>query len=147
MTIEPSSSADFPHAITERLRFGDTDQQGHINNAVFAVMFESGRVDFLYDAARGLPPQSTQFVIAEITIKFLREMMFPGDVVVASGVSRLGRSSMGLHQALFVGDQCMATADSVIVLTDPATRKSTPIPETARATLEPLLLSQPEPAQ
>ena len=133
--------SDFPHHITERLRFGDTDQQGHINNAVFATMFESGRVDFLYDPARGLPPDGMHFVIAEITIRFVAEMMFPGDVVVASGVLRIGRSSIGLRQALFVDDECTATADSVIVLTDPASRRSTAIPDDARATLERLSLT------
>lgn len=133
--------SDFPHRITERLRFGDTDQQGHINNAVFATMFESGRVDFLYDPQRGLPPTGAQFVIAEITIRFVAEMMFPGDVVVASGVSRIGRSSIGLNQALFVDDVCTATADSVIVLTDPTSRRSTPIPDEARTTLERLMIT------
>lgn len=146
MVMHPMSSTDFPHTITERLRFGDTDQQGHINNAVFAVMFESGRVDFLYDPARNLPPGQTQFVIAELTIRFLREMMFPGDVVVASGLSRMGRSSFGLHQALFVDDQCMATADSVIVLTDPQSRKSSPLPQEARDTLGRLMLPQTAPS-
>lgn len=128
----PRSQAAYPHCITERLRFGDTDMQGHINNAVFAVLFESGRVAFLYDPSHGLPPDGTQFVIAELTVRFERELMFPGDVVVASGVARIGNSSLTLTQALFADSQRVATAESVIVLTDLATRRSTPLPDAAR---------------
>ena len=144
MTAKPPLAlpADFPHRITERLRFGDTDQQGHVNNAVFTTLFESGRVAFLYDPERGLPPDGTQFVIAEITIRFLDEMWFPGDVVVASAVARLGRSSIGLKQALFFEERCVATADSVIVLTDPTTRRSTALPDQARAVLGALAIPQ-----
>lgn len=134
----PRSPSAYPHQITERLRFGDTDMQGHVNNAVFATLFESGRVAFLYDPEHGLPPEGTQFVIAELTVRFERELMFPGDVLVASGVSRIGNTSMTLGQALFAGDQCVATAHSVIVLTDLKTRKSTPLPDAARARFEAL---------
>jgi len=133
-------SADFPHHVVERLRFGDTDQQGHINNAVFATLFESGRVAFLYDVDKGLPPAGSQFVIAQLTIRFLGEMRFPGEVIVASGVSRIGNSSVTLSQALFVGDACTATADSVIVLTDLESRRSTPLTAPVRAHFEALAI-------
>lgn len=132
----PSQSAGFPHHIVERLRFSDTDRQGHINNAVFATLFESGRVAFLYDADRDLPPAGTQFVIAQLTIRFLGEMRFPGDVIVASGVSRIGTSSVTLSQALFVGDVRTATADSAIVLIDDESRRSTSLPDTVRSHFE-----------
>jgi len=134
----PPGQAAYPHQITERLRFGDTDMQGHINNAVFATLFESGRVAFLYDPGHGLPPEGTQFVIAELTVRFERELMFPGDVVVASGVSRIGNTSLTLTQALFAGNERVAGAESVIVLTDLATRRSTPLPDAARARFEDL---------
>lgn len=137
---DPPSQAAYPHQITERLRFGDTDMQGHINNAVFATLFESGRVAFLYDPEHGLPPDGTQFVIAELTVRFERELMFPGDVVVASAVGRIGKSSLTLTQALFAGDERVASADSVIVLTDLSTRRSTPLPEAARNRFEALAI-------
>ena len=39
--------SDFPFHTREKLRYGDTDRQGHVNNAVFATFFETGRVDML----------------------------------------------------------------------------------------------------
>ena len=131
---------DFPHRITERLRFGDTDQQGHVNNAVFATLFESGRVDFLYDPANGLPPAGTQFVIAEITIRFLAEITFPGTVDVASAITRIGNSSAAIRQALFFKGSCVATADSAIVLTDHSTRRATPLPDSVRTRFGTLMM-------
>lgn len=145
-TSAPPDPNRFPHHVTERLRFGDTDQQGHINNAVFATLFESGRVAFLYDRARGLPPQGTQFVIAQLTIRFMGEMTFPGEVLVASGISRIGKSSVTLAQALFLDGACTATAESVIVLTDAEARRSTPLPEEARALFATLAVEPAPPA-
>ena len=39
---------------TDILRFSDTDANGHINNAAFAVFCESGRVGFLHDQFRAV---------------------------------------------------------------------------------------------
>ena len=35
---------DYPHRVNDIIRYGDLDPQGHVNNAVFATYFESGRV-------------------------------------------------------------------------------------------------------
>jgi acyl-CoA thioester hydrolase len=52
----------------------------------------------------------------------------------------VGRSSLTVAQGLFVGDACAATAETVIVMTDVATRRSTPLPEDLRARLTDLSL-------
>lgn len=131
---------EFPIQTVEKLRFGDTDSQGHINNAVFATLFESGRVAFLYDPANAMPPSGHQFVIAEITIKFMDEMTYPGDVTISTGVTRIGNSSFALFQLLTKDDRICAQARSVIVLTDRRTRKSAPLPDQTRARLTQLLI-------
>lgn len=46
-TLEPTSIDDFPFRTYEKLRYVDTDRQGHVNNAVFASMLETGRVELL----------------------------------------------------------------------------------------------------
>ncbi len=119
----------YPVQVTEKLRYGDTDRQGHVNNAVFATLCESGRCAFLYDPDRPLATEQLQFVIAQLTINFLDEMNWPGTVIVGTGVSRIGRSSFGLVQSLFVDETCVALCDSVLVTMDVETRKSTPLTE------------------
>ena len=48
---------DFPHRVTDIIRYADLDPQGHVNNAVFATYFESGRVAMFRnpDLGIGLP--------------------------------------------------------------------------------------------
>jgi acyl-CoA thioester hydrolase len=117
---------DFPHRTVETIRFGDLDRQNHVNNAVFSTFLESGRVIILYGKEYGLTVPGTSFVLARIAIDFLGEMHWPGEVEIGTAVSRVGNSSIGLEQALFVDGVCVATAENVLVLVDNATRKPRP---------------------
>ena len=57
-------SGSFPVITTDKIRYADTDRQGHVNNAVFSTFLETGRVELLYsDEARSLGDNTT-FVIA-----------------------------------------------------------------------------------
>lgn len=136
---EQRTLTDYPAQITEKLRYADTDRQGHINNAVFATLFESGRVSFLYDPACPLAPIGSQFVIAKLSISFLDELNWPGDVSIGTGVERLGNSSFNLIQGVFYNNRCVATADSVMVLMNEVTRKSTALQDATRDALESLI--------
>jgi acyl-CoA thioester hydrolase len=119
----PPRPEDFPHRTVETIRFGDLDRQNHINNAVFATYFESGRVIILYGEEYGLIVPGASFVLARIAIDFLGEMHWPGDVEIGTAIARVGNSSIGLDQALFVKGVCVATAENTLVLVDKATRK------------------------
>jgi acyl-CoA thioester hydrolase len=119
---------DFPHRTVETIRFGDLDRQNHVNNAVFATHFESGRVIILYGPEYGLIVPDASFVLARLAIDFLGEMHWPGHVEIGSAISRVGTSSIGIDQALFVDGVCVATAENVLVLVDKATRKPKPFP-------------------
>ena len=122
----PPRPQDFPHRTVETIRFGDLDRQNHVNNAVFSTFLESGRVIILYGEEYGLTVPGTSFVLAQISIDFLGEMHWPGEVEIGTAVSRVGNSSIGLYQALFVDGRCVATADNTLVLIDKATRKPRP---------------------
>jgi acyl-CoA thioester hydrolase len=134
----PPATERSAYAIWEAvtLRYGDTDRQGHINNAVYATFCESGRVAFLYDAKLGLRSDGANFVIARLELDFRAELYYPGIVDIGTRVLSVGRSSFRIGQGIFKGDLCAATAECVMVLMDDATRKSTPLPPQARAWLE-----------
>lgn len=36
---------DFPRRTFDKVRYADTDRQGHVNNTAFSSFFETGRVD------------------------------------------------------------------------------------------------------
>lgn len=125
---------------TEKLRYCDTDRQGHINNSVFAQLCEAGRVAFLYDPDSPVAPPGTAFVIARLVLDYRKELNWPGTVDVGTAVSAIGNSSFRLVQGLFGGEGCAATSEAVIVLMDEATRRSTPLPADLRDRLAAVML-------
>src|SRR5580658_7445207 len=130
------ADADFHRPWTKDVvRYADTDRQGHVNNAVFATFIESGRAAILYDPAKPLAPAGASFFSARLLVDFLAEIRWPADVAIGTSVLRIGRSSVTLGQGLFVDNRCVATAETVIVLMDDATRKSRPFPDETRAEL------------
>ncbi len=137
-TVCDTNRGFYRHFTAVNLRYGDTDRQGHINNAVYCTLFESGRVDFLFkpDGSHVAGSSSDySFVIARIALDYLREMKFPGTVQIGSRVLSMGRSSFTVGQAIFMGDVCYSTAESVIVLVDEKTKKSAPLTDNLRNVL------------
>jgi acyl-CoA thioester hydrolase len=125
---------DYPIHSAEKLRFADTDCNGHISNAVFAVCCQNARMELLHDPSRVPLPVDAQFVIARLEIDFLGEMLWPGTVVIGTRCDHVGRSSLMMEQALFVDGRCAASARSTVVLMDRATRRARFLPpETASA--------------
>lgn len=111
----PPTLDQFPLQAHEKLRYADTDRQGHVNNAVFATMLETGRVELLYNPDRPLAELGCSFVIARLSLDFLAEIRWPGRVDIGTRIAAIGRSSATLDQALFQDGACVATATTVIV--------------------------------
>lgn len=118
------SIGDFPGRALDKIRYGDTDRQGHVNNAVFATFLETGRVELLHLGQHPVADEGCSFVIAHLGVDFRAEILWPGDVVIGTRVTKVGSSSIRLTQALFQGDTCNATAETVIVHIDQTTKKS-----------------------
>jgi YbgC/YbaW family acyl-CoA thioester hydrolase len=137
---------DFPLRTFDKLRFGDTDRQGHVNNAVFATLLESGRVEMLYGGPTALSDPGCAFVIARLELDFIDEMMWPGHIDIGTRVHSIGRSSVRLEQALFQDSRLMAWSESVVVQVNQETRKPQALSEAAIARLQPLVASTPAPA-
>lgn len=134
-TTDLTDRAIFRFWSREMCRYGDTDRQGHVNNAAFATFCETGRVLFLYDDAAPLAPPGCAFVIARLELDFRAELQWRDVVEIGTVPLAIGRSSFTLGQGLFAGARCVATARSVLVLMDEATRRPTPMPEELRARL------------
>jgi acyl-CoA thioester hydrolase len=137
--LEQTTIDDFPLRTYEKLRYVDTDRQGHVNNAVFASMLETGRVELLYNPDRPLADQKGSFVIARLSLDLHAEINWPGRVDIGTRVGRIGRSSITLEQGLFQNGQRAATATTVIVHVNETTRRSQAFSDVARQAFEPLL--------
>jgi acyl-CoA thioester hydrolase len=142
----PDSDRHAPPPATERgayaswardkLRLGDTDRQGHVNNAVFATFAETGRIEFMRDETLKLDRDNLGFVVARVEIDFRAELHWPGAVDIGTRLVSVGRTSWRMEHGMFAGERCVATAVSVMVTIDRATRRPTPLPEQLRTWLE-----------
>ena len=78
---------DFPFVTYDKLRYNDTDRQGHVNNAIFSTYLETGRVEIFYQDPEVML-DGCEFVIARVTLDFLGEIRWPGEIKVASAPAR-----------------------------------------------------------
>lgn len=127
---------DFPLQTYDKVRYADTDRQGHVNNALFSTFLETGRVEFMSDAAKGMLLDNCEFVIANSNLNLLGEITWPGTVDIATQVIKIGNSSVSLFQRLFQHGYCVATADTVIVQMNETSRKSQALSDYARSVFE-----------
>ncbi|MEL6656338.1 MAG: thioesterase family protein [Bacteroidota bacterium] len=134
--MEKSTLQDFPLHAVDKIRYSDTDRQGHVNNAVFATFLETGRVNIIYNPDFPILAAGASFVIASLQLNFLREINWPGQVEIGTGIAKVGNSSIRLVQHIFQNDQCVATSESVIVQVDDETGSSLALTAGARETLE-----------
>ncbi len=119
----------------DTVRFSDMDRYRHINNVATATYCETGRVEF----AESLMPGSTSgkdtgWVILRLTVNFLAQAHYPGDVEIGTRVDRVGRSSCDIGQGLFKDGVCFATSEAVLVWLDLKDGgRPVPIPDDLRA--------------
>ncbi|WP_159953119.1 thioesterase family protein [Rhizobium sp. 18065] len=126
---------DFPCRSYDKLRYGDTDRQGHVNNAVFATFLETGRVEMIYASDEPLLEDGFSFVVAKLEINYLAEILWPGTVDIGTRIVKVGRSSVTMQQAVFQNGVCCASAETVVVHFDQATRKSHAFSDAQKARL------------
>ena len=131
--------ADFPYRLTDNVRFADLDPNQHVNNAVYASYFETGRVTLVKDRSYGLMPDGLTWIMVRLDIHFRAELRWPGTIEMGLGVSRFGRTSVTFDQVVFSQGRCVASAQAVTVLIDEATRKPTPLTPGIIAKFQPWL--------
>jgi acyl-CoA thioester hydrolase len=124
---------DFPYRLTDNVRYADLDPNQHVNNAVYATYFETGRVTLMKDRAYGLVPPGVTWIMVRLDIHFRAELRWPGEIAMGLGVSRFGRTSVTFDQVVFSQGKCVASAQSVSVLIEERARTPTPLtPEIVR---------------
>ena len=128
--------SDYATWAMDTIRFADTDKLGHVNNAAFSTFLETGRTHFLLDPEKPLNTSGVSFVIARLILDFKAEMHWPGEAHIGTRCKSIGRSSFVLEQVILQNDTVAALAETVMVMFDETTRKSTPLPNLAIARLK-----------
>jgi len=129
--------ANYPHQVRDLVRFRDMDAQGHVNNSVYSTYFETGRVAMFRDPDLSIGVANATFVLARAEIDFLRELRWPGDLIVGTALKEFRRRSFVVAQALFASETCVATGDFTMVTLDKASRKPIELPKEVIARLKP----------
>src|SRR3954454_21139101 len=134
MTASTDTSAmpileDFPYRLTDNVRFADLDPNSHVNNAVYATYFETGRVTLMKHPRFGLMPDGLAWIMVRLDIHFRAELKWPNLIEMGLGVSRFVRTSLTFDQVVFSEGRCVASSQSVSVLIDETTRRPVPLTE------------------
>lgn len=139
--IDPTDRALYRDWTEVTIRYADIDPNNHVNNGAINQFFEDGRVDLRQGHMTALPSGVlTGFALVKFSASYHATLHYPGKVEVGTAVTRVGRSSYELTQAIFQGGRCAATAEVVTVHIDPEAGRSTPLPDAVREILQSLLV-------
>lgn len=111
------------------IRFSDQDSMGHVNNVAIAQYVEAARTMLIQRLLDRFQHPGLDFILARVVIDYKRELHYPGTIDVGARLIRLGSKSLTSGYGVFLGDDCVATAESVNVFYDMNTRKSVVPPE------------------
>ena len=117
-------------------RVSDNDGYGHLNAIRIGHYYEEARASF-YKGLGDLQ-KHPRVLVAELKIRYLGEGFWPGTVLVATGIVRIGSSSFVMGQGLWQGDRCIGLCDTVLV--HAAEGGSSPLPTSFRRQLEQRLM-------
>lgn len=132
--------AGYPIVLPIPIQWGDLDAYGHVNNVVYMRWFEHARC--VYGDKVGVEVVSRETgigaLVASVSCKYLRQMTFPGDVLVGVRITRLSIGSVSLECCIADASTkvpvAQATCDAVLY--DYALGQPVPVPERIRLAVE-----------
>jgi acyl-CoA thioester hydrolase len=142
MRLKEMSLASFPFITFDKIRYRDTDRQGHVNNAVFGTYFETGRVELLYNKQNAFLSEGCSFVVAKVTLELLAEIHWPGKIDIGTGLLRVGNSSIIVGANLYQEGKLVATSETIVVQVHESTAKSFPLSDKAKQLLTHYLIKE-----
>ena len=140
MKIELPEHKQLVFEMTIPIRWGDMDAMGHINNAVYFRYMEAARIDWLHGIGCQPDPGGEGVVIVNAFCNFIRQFTYPGDILIKTFVSHLGRSSFDTWATMERTDQpgvVCATGGATVVWVNFPAQKSAPLPDWLRQRLSP----------
>ena len=133
------SERKLAHTERIRVRWGDMDAMGHVNNVCYFRYMEQARISWF----EGLVPDQQAWkkktiVVVNASCNFRRAITYPGTVEVKVFTGPPRGSSIATYYELRVDDDPEPYADgaAVVVFIDMATQKPVRIPEKIRKLLQ-----------
>jgi acyl-CoA thioester hydrolase len=139
MRFELPEDKKLTHEMVIPIRWGDMDAMSHVNNTIYFRYMEIVRLEWLYKVAEIQGPGGVGPVIVNAFCNFIRQLQYPGDVLVKHYVANPGRSSFDTYLTLERTDQpgvIYASGGAKTVWVDYAREASVPLPESMRQLIE-----------
>jgi acyl-CoA thioester hydrolase len=106
----------YPHWCTDTVRFCDQDAAGHVNNVALCAYLETARLTFMRDMGMMEKREDgVRGISAGMTVSFLAESHWPGQVELGTGVIKVGTSSLTVGSGAFKDGVCIAAAEMTVV--------------------------------
>jgi acyl-CoA thioester hydrolase len=133
LRLEPAS---FPVLLEHPARYSDLDPSRRIGRDALVRWFEDARVAVeLGRLGADLGTRRTQIrtMLASVRVDVLAPLRVADQYRIGLGVTHIGTTSFAYTYAVFSGDECVATGESVSVLV--TSDGPSPLPDDVRATL------------
>jgi acyl-CoA thioester hydrolase len=117
-------------------RFLETDALGHINNNTYGVWFEAARDEIFHIFMPKVNIKEWNLIMAHSSFDFLKEVFWGKEVLVKTGITKLGNSSIELCHAVYQEGKLCTTGKCVLIHYDFNTKVAVRIPDDIRAELE-----------
>jgi acyl-CoA thioester hydrolase len=119
------------HEVKLRVRYGETDAQGVVNNANYLSYFEVGRVEWM--RAAGMPYGELErrglgFLVVEANVRYRRPAFFDDELVVRARIAEVSRASFVFGYEVLREGETLATGSTRHVCVDLRNKRTRRIP-------------------
>jgi acyl-CoA thioester hydrolase len=133
------SGDEFRFKTTVRVRYADTDAQGHVYFANYLVYFDIGTTDYMkaigYSYEK-LLEEGYDFFTVEALCRYRGEAFFDDELQVGAKISNIGNTSFTFSLGLFRNGVLIADGHIVNVMIDQSSKKPVRVPEGFRKAVE-----------
>jgi acyl-CoA thioester hydrolase len=129
------AETNFPLELKLRIDWSELDLFGHVNNVMFMKYVQAARVNYWENSGiySELKKNKIGPMLASTACQFKKQLMYPGNVTIRSGMEFIKNTSFSIHHKLYDdhGD-LVAEAQDVIVMFDFNKNEKTPVPKIMR---------------
>lgn len=129
------------HTTKIRVRYGETDQMGIVNNAVYPSYFEVGRTEMFREI--GLPystieKEGIMLPLSELHIKYHRPAVYDEEVTIETFVDEYPTSRIRFKYNIYnEAGKLLVSGETVLAFLNAETRKPTRIPQYLKDIIDP----------
>ncbi|MCG8583122.1 MAG: acyl-CoA thioesterase [Pirellulales bacterium] len=105
------------HDIPIRVRYQETDAQGHVHHATYINYFEQGRVELLRAAGhsyRELEEQGMMLVVVEVNCRYLRPAHFDDVLTLRTSTQKVRGTRIWHHYHVLLDDEIIVDANTTV---------------------------------